>query len=205
MTISTGMLLLTVRELREALSALPDGAVIGLACEGSTVETLDALHAVTVVAVQPSLLVLGPPPADAGRLFEAVSQGDQELVRKLLADGADVNARDPRSPMFDGATPLILAADAGPTDMLRVLLGAGADVNARSASGWTALMRASNAGATEAARLLLDAGADPRLINNEGYTARGRVPGTSPELKALLDTWEATQPGNAPGGASRRG
>jgi ankyrin repeat protein len=128
-------------------------------------------------------------PSDAAVLFEAVSGGHRLLVQRLIDAGADVNAADPRSPLFDGATVLTIAAETGQVDLVTLLVRAGADVNARSASGWTALMRACNAGQAETARILLEAGADATLVNGEGYTAYGRIPGGHTALMDLLTGW----------------
>jgi ankyrin repeat protein len=131
------------------------------------------------------------PNAPGAALFEAVDRNDLARARELLAQGADINAPDPRTPFFDGATALITAANKGSTDMVQLLLSQGADVDARSASGWTALMRACNAEKFDCARLLLEAGADPNIRNDDGYTAYGRVPANHGELLRLLQDHHA--------------
>ena len=50
----------------------------------------------------------------------AVKTGDAVALQRLLATGADVNARDEA-----GSTLLMLAAHAGDLDMVRLLLGSG--------------------------------------------------------------------------------
>ena len=124
--------------------------------------------------------------APGAALFEVVEREDFARIRELLAEGADINAPDPRTPFFDGETVLISAANRGRADLVRLLLSNGAEVNARSASGWTALMRACNGGRVDCVRLLLDAGADPSIANDEGYTAYGRAPKNDAELLRLL-------------------
>jgi ankyrin repeat protein len=126
------------------------------------------------------------PNVPGAALFEALDRGDLACIRELLAQGADINALDPRTPLYGGETVLINAANRGNTEMVQFLLANGADVDTRSASGWTALMRACNAGDFDCARLLLDAGADPHIRNDEGYTAYGRIQGTSAKLLQLM-------------------
>jgi hypothetical protein len=66
------------------------------------------------------------------RLFEAVKKGDTAVVRSLLAQGADVNARDE-----DQWTPLHLALSYGQPEAGVLLVAAGANVNARTGSRFT--------------------------------------------------------------------
>jgi Ankyrin repeats (3 copies)/Domain of unknown function (DUF6438) len=93
-----------------------------------------------------------------------------EVVAHLLAAGADPNAVD-----FEGATPLMYAAEVGTVELLRALLATGADVNAQDAEGRTALMYASDHCYTDSVRLLVETGADTTLKDNNGYTALKRV------------------------------
>ncbi|MCZ0939716.1 MAG: ankyrin repeat domain-containing protein, partial [Caldilineaceae bacterium] len=53
-------------------------------------------------------------------LHEAVKKGDVEIVKILVAAGADVEAKG----YFD-RTPLSLAAEEGATEIMRILLGLG--------------------------------------------------------------------------------
>jgi ankyrin repeat protein len=189
---------LTVGELRHLLAELPDRALVALSVDESRKTSAD-LRTTFVDTSRGTLVVFGLPERADARLFEAVAADDQGLVQELVHGGADVNARDPRSPVFDGATPLTLAAEGGRVAMTSLLLKLGAHVNARSASGWTALMRACNAGELESARILLGAGADATLVNDEGYTARGRIPGDN---MALLDLVTEGEAGRVRGGQS---
>ena len=93
-------------------------------------------------------------------LLDAVTAGDVDRVRKLLAAGADRNERN-----GDAATALMLAAHAGNLDLVMTLIDAGADVNATDERGWGALMKAAynadlDRGFADVAQALIDAGAN---------------------------------------------
>jgi hypothetical protein len=98
-----------------------------------------------------------------------------EVVRALIAAGADVRARNRR-----GAEPLHYAADGVPGSewwrpeeqaaVIACLLEAGAMVDAADPSGVTALHRAVRARCAAAVQALLDGGADPFLANDRGST-----------------------------------
>jgi ankyrin repeat protein len=68
----------------------------------------------------------------ASPLMNAV--GDLEMVKLLIASGANVNLKN-----FRGATALMVASGAGPASVVRYLLEKGADVNARDREGHNAL------------------------------------------------------------------
>ena len=77
-----------------------------------------------------------------------------DMVKALLAQGADINARE-----NDGGTALIVATWLGHTDTVQVLLAQGADVDAKDNRGGTALMAAKREGHKEIVRILKEAGA----------------------------------------------
>jgi ankyrin repeat protein len=90
-------------------------------------------------AVARLLLASGADPSQAARnatrvapLHSAVAGGSVEIVRELLAHGADVHARQE-----GGFTPLHSAAGEGRQEMVRLLLAHGADGAARSDAGKT--------------------------------------------------------------------
>ena len=97
--------------------------------------------------------------ANAGQdeaLRWAVEAGFTEVVRVLLAGGADVHVWD------DVA--LRRAADDGYTEVVRVLLAGGADVHTRKDE---ALLGAVEGGHTKVVRVLLEAGADVHARRND--------------------------------------
>ena len=98
---------------------------------------------------------------DAG-WTRAVTGGDVVEVRRLLAAGADVNARDRH-----GQTALMLAAHRGHAALVDALVEAGADLNATAKFHLSALMLAIVAGHSAVALALARAGAD-RSIRGTG-------------------------------------
>jgi ankyrin repeat protein len=88
-------------------------------------------------------------------LFEACVTHDVAQVRKLLADGADINLRDDY-----GITPLMYACQVENTELCRVLLENGADLQAEDSEfGETEIMRAASNGIAPLCSLLLEFGA----------------------------------------------
>ena len=65
-------------------------------------------------------------------LFAAVRDGDIEQVKKLISQGADINAKDER-----GLAPLWIAAKAHNMELLEMLIAKGADVNTEDENGHT--------------------------------------------------------------------
>jgi ankyrin repeat protein len=57
-------------------------------------------------------------------LFQAASGGELETVRSLIADGANVNAKDPEQ-----ETPLMYAAAKGRAEIVKLLIHKGADLS----------------------------------------------------------------------------
>jgi ankyrin repeat protein len=130
-----------------------------------------------------------PAPVPTGRLDSL------ELARRLIARGADVNARamtrtagrpggDQNYVEFMGATPFFLTAKAADIRFMRVLLGAGADPQTPTFEKTTPLMVAAGIGCVpgqwiepesdvlQAAKLLVEElGADIQAVNVHGETA----------------------------------
>ena len=116
-----------------------------------------------------------------------------ELIRTLLAHGADPNARLTKSPPrfgfsvfranLAGATPFFLAAMAGDVAVMRLLAGAGADARLTTNDGTSPLMAAAGVSrvlaetrvtlerSADAVRLACELGCDVNHMNKAGETA----------------------------------
>jgi ankyrin repeat protein len=100
-------------------------------------------------------------------LNTAVKAGDVERVKALLAQGADVNARN-----SVGAAPLHEAAWSGNAELIDLLLARGANVNVRHAeAGSTPLHYAVITDHPVIVRTLLRHGADTQAGSRSGATA----------------------------------
>ena len=90
------------------------------------------------------------------QLIYAAKGGNLSAVQTLLADGANVNAKDEEY----GGTPLWMASMSGHIEVVKLLLEAGADVDAKDDRfGSTPLYIASEASNIEVVKLLLEANA----------------------------------------------
>lgn len=101
-------------------------------------------------------------------LIEAAGAGDLASVRRLLAEGADVSARDAR-----GRTALIAAAYADRLEVARALIAAGADVNAQDDTRQSAYLIPTADGSLEMLRLTLANGADVHALDS--YRGTGLI------------------------------
>ena len=96
-------------------------------------------------------------------LFSAAQKGCDALVRRLLNDGASVEARDRM-----GAMPLSRAAGAGEATLAALFLDAGARVDAQNLEGSSALFIAAEFERLAVVRLLLEHGASVNLPGRNG-------------------------------------
>lgn len=97
----------------------------------------------------------------------ATQHGDAEMVRLLLAAGADTEYRD-----HNGDRALLWAASEGHAEVVRLLLAAGSPPDSDlDPYGETPLMEASTYAHDDVAVLLLAAGADPNRREQIGVTA----------------------------------
>jgi ankyrin repeat protein len=152
-----------------------------------------------------------------------------DLVKKLLAKGANPNARLRRAPLKrhhdagttlnfgEGATPLMRAARTNDTAAMQALLDAGADPFATLPDRTTTLMIAAGLGygglrgeairivvptaegAVEACRMLLERGVDVNAFNTAGQTALHGAVGRGEPVVELLVSRGATLTKNKAG------
>jgi ankyrin repeat protein len=174
-------LLLAVTNAHFELAArlLDAGADANASGPGYTV-----LHAITAVR-KPGIGDNDPAPEGSGTMTSL------ELVKKLAARGADLNARMTRRVNLNntrlnemGATPFLLAALTADAELMRTLVALGADPSLGNADNSTPLIVAAglatrspgeDAGTEsevlEALQVALDLGADVNAVDSNGETA----------------------------------
>ena len=104
-------------------------------------------------------------------IVRASAKGDLAQVKKLLAEGADINSADSK-----GRTALIEAAWGGYIDVVKLLIEQGADVDCADMSGFSPLMRAVEEEHVAVVTYLIQKGAD--------VNTRGNVRGSTPLMLA---------------------
>lgn len=104
-------------------------------------------------------------PEKIDSLEKAAKVDSVEAIKRLIADGKDVNQKDGR-----GITPLGVAVGFNRVEAVKELLSSGADVNLTDNQGNTVLHYAAGYGRVEAAEMLLEAKADVKAMNNDNQT-----------------------------------
>ena len=87
--------------------------------------------------------------SDVNPLCLAISKGDIEKVKQIIAYGIDVNDTTNR-----GMTPLMYAAIYNQSEIAKLLLEKGANLNLKDKSGSTALDHAKTSGSNEVMEIL---------------------------------------------------
>jgi ankyrin repeat protein len=119
-----------------------------------------------------SLLLAAVPLVAAGKtmsrasLHAAAERNDVAAIKRLLAEGVEIDARNGR-----GATALLVATHDNRVDAAKVLIEAGADVNAKDLINDSPYLYAGARGHLEILKMTLRHGADLRSTNRYGGTA----------------------------------
>ena len=124
-----------------------------------------ALSGIPASAQVPAMPSAAPTPPEQ-QLIAAASRGDNGALKRLLAEGVSVKARDHRA-----RTALMAATQGNHVEAARQLIAAGADVNARDAIEDSPYLLAGASGHLEILRMTLAAGADLKSTNRYGGTA----------------------------------
>ena len=104
----------------------------------------------SLVSIVAAVLLVGcRPPVPDLSIYDAIEDGNIEVVKQHLAAGTDVNSKDK-----DGWTLLHEAASEGHNKIIELLVAKGADVNAKGADGETPVDAASNPETTDFLRKL---------------------------------------------------
>lgn len=124
-----------------------------------------------LLGVASLLLAMGPLIASGKTMSEstlhnAAASGDVASVKKLIVEGATIDARDD-----SGATALLVATHANRIEAARALIDAGADVNAKDNIEDSPYLYAGARGHLEILKMTLAHGADLKSINRYGGTA----------------------------------
>jgi hypothetical protein len=101
-------------------------------------------------------------------LHAALEKGRKEIAEYLIAQGADVNAKQAN---MAGLAPLHIAAYKDYRELAKILLAAGAKVNVTNGLRQTPLHGAAHHGCKEMARLLIAKGADVNTKDDMNMTA----------------------------------
>jgi hypothetical protein len=121
----------------------------------------DSISLISMIFVLSVIMVITGCAVTGTTLPKAALEGQTNVVKSILDNGADVNERGRCDWRWDpSVTTLSCAAYGGNIETVKVLIERGADVNARSNDGWTPLMSAAYIGHASIATLLIEKGAD---------------------------------------------
>ena len=135
----------------------------------------DLVKVTTLLKENPNL-VLNRDKYGSTPLHWAEESGHKDLVKLLLANGAEVNTgskplqNKSKLKFLRDITPLHLAAGSGQKEVVKLLLANGAFVNTKDGKGRTALLMAARRGQKDVAELLLANGAEVNTKDNQGGT-----------------------------------
>ena len=96
-------------------------------------------------------------------LFQAASDGDSELILKILSSGVDLDDPDPL-----GCTALLLAARHGHYNVMQLLISMGADIDKQDLTCINPFLLGCVTGNLKLVELMVDAGADFERLTRFG-------------------------------------
>jgi ankyrin repeat protein len=116
---------------------------------------------VLLALIMPAALLSQQP-----ELISKVQAKDVEGIKKLIAQGADLNVREE----FYSMTPLLMACNSNDVEIARLLIESGADIHLKASNGGTPLIFAAM-NSRELTELLLTKGADIHARSDNGTGA----------------------------------
>ncbi|MGE8078541.1 ankyrin repeat domain-containing protein [Peribacillus loiseleuriae] len=100
------------------------------------------------------------------QLLQATERGETGSIRKLIKEGANINAQD-----SNRRTAIMIATYYNDVEAAKILIDAGADVNIQDNLKNTPFLYAGAEGYLDILKLTIQAGADPAITNRYGGTA----------------------------------
>ncbi|WP_299129043.1 ankyrin repeat domain-containing protein [uncultured Winogradskyella sp.] len=119
-------------------------AVILVLALGLSISNLEASNGYSVLVTEAEIAYK----AEVSPLCKAVATGNTELVKTLIKQGADVNAKS------NGMQPIHYAAKYNRVELIKILITAGSDVHTLCDKGYSPLRHAEKSKATAAAQFL---------------------------------------------------
>ncbi|KPM04042.1 26S proteasome non-ATPase regulatory subunit 10-like protein [Sarcoptes scabiei] len=115
---------------------------------------------------------------DRTPLHRACSNGQFNLVKKLIEEGAEIDAKDEMQ-----WTPMIIASSAGHFEIVKYLIQKGAEINTTTINGQTALHYAASKGWRNICQLLIESGADQSIRDRLKQTPLHRANGARIDME----------------------